>query len=60
MAALIIPELFVFDGSVVGVSLNDYGVVGGIATVVAWRTDSMMATFVVGMGVLWSIQFFVG
>lgn len=59
LAALIFPELFALDGSFVGVFLNPHAVAGGTAAVVAWRTASMMATIVVGMGVLWVIQFFV-
>lgn len=29
----------------------------GVAAVVAWRTESMLATLLVGMGVLWFLQF---
>ena len=33
---------------------------GIVAGVVAWRTDNMMATIGVGMGVLWTAQFVLG
>jgi branched-subunit amino acid transport protein len=35
-------------------------VAGGVAAVVAWRTGSMTATIVVGMAVLWGVEWAVG
>lgn len=60
LAALVFPELFVLDGSVVGVFVDARVVAGGLAAVVAWRTGSMMATIGVGMGVLWTAGLVVG
>lgn len=59
LAALIFPALFTLDGTAGGV-LNPRAFAAGLAVVVAWRTKSMLATIVVGMGVLWITLYVVG
>lgn len=60
LAAIICSELFTFDGTVVGTAFNARVLAGGLAGVVAWRTESMLATIGVGMGALWTLQLLVG
>lgn len=60
LAALIGPALLSLDGLVGGAFLDARLLAGLVAVVVAWRTDSMTATIVVGMGVLWGVQFALG
>ncbi|GAA0263912.1 AzlD domain-containing protein [Halobacterium noricense] len=56
LAALVLPELVLSDGTL-AVSLgNDRLLAGAIAAVVAWRTEDMLATVVVGMGVLYALS----
>lgn len=60
LAALVFPALFVLDGSLVDIVVNDRAIAGGVAAIVAWRTQNMLATIGIGMGVLWTIQLFFG
>lgn len=60
LAALIFPELFVRDGTFVGVVLDARVLTGGLAAVTAWRTGSILATIGVGMRTLWGVQFLLG
>lgn len=60
LAALICSELFTLDGSVVGTVINVRVLAAGLAGIVAWRTDNMLATIGVGMGTLWILQLVVG
>lgn len=53
LAALVGPELVVLDRSILGMVLDPHLIAGGLSVLVAWRTESMTATIVVGMGVLW-------
>ncbi|MCD2199219.1 AzlD domain-containing protein [Halobacterium sp. KA-4] len=56
LAALVLPELVLSD-AVLAVSLgNDRLLAGAIAAVVAWRTEDMLATVAVGMGVLYALS----
>lgn len=57
LAALVFPALFSLDGSLVGGLVNARSVAAGVATYVAWRTGSMMATIAAGMAVLWTLLF---
>lgn len=55
LAALVLPSILVFPpGGGVAV---DKLLAGGFATVVAWRTENILATLAVGMGSLWAIRF---
>ncbi|WP_331234285.1 AzlD domain-containing protein [Natronorarus salvus] len=60
LAALVFPQLFVLDGSVVTAVVNERAIAGGVAAIVAWRTGSMLATIGVGMGVLWGFRLLLG
>ncbi|MCD2202484.1 AzlD domain-containing protein [Halobacterium sp. KA-6] len=56
LAALVLPELVLSDGAL-AVSLgNDRLLAGAVAAVVAWRTEDMLATVAVGMGVLYALS----
>lgn len=55
IAALVFPALFVVDGSLT-VAGNDRLLAGAIAAPVAWRTEDILATIVVGVGALLIIQ----
>lgn len=55
LAALVVPELVLTDGSL-AISLgNDRLLAGLVAAVVAWRTEDMLATVAVGMAVLYGL-----
>lgn len=48
LAALVVPAVLAPEGSVT-VLANDRLVAAGLAAVVAWRTESILATIVVGL-----------
>jgi len=53
LAALVVPGLVSLDGSF-AVQFDPAQLLAGVlAGVVAWRTESMLATIGVGMGALW-------
>jgi branched-subunit amino acid transport protein len=57
LTAIIIPELLVQDGGL-DLSFGNFRLLAGIiAALVAWRTKNVMLTVLVGMGVLWALQF---
>lgn len=60
LAALVLPALFPSGDPVVEALLGARFVAGGVATLVAWRTGSMMATIAAGMAVLWAVRFLFG
>ena len=53
LAGLAFPAFVYLDGSLVLSAGNERLIAGGIATVVAWRTENMLATIAVGMATLW-------
>jgi branched-subunit amino acid transport protein len=56
LAALVLPELVLYgDGLSVSLS-NDRLVAGLVAAGVAWKTEDMLATVVVGMGALYVLS----
>ena len=55
LAALVLPALVVVDGSAT-IAGNDRLLAGAIAAVVAWRTEDILATIVVGVGGLLVLQ----
>lgn len=55
LAALIAPALFPIDGSIAATVFNARALAGVLAIATAWRTGSMIATILVGMGVLWTL-----
>lgn len=60
LAALVLPALVSVDAVLAGAFLTPRLLAGGVAALVAWRTGSFTTTIVVGMGVLWGLQFGVG
>lgn len=54
LAALILPTVVFTDGGVAVVG-NDRLLAAVIAAIVAWRTEDILATVVVGMGVVWAL-----
>ena len=59
LAALIFPALFTLNGTLGGV-VNVRVLAAGVAAVVAWRTENMLATIGVGMVVLWLTTYLLG
>jgi len=56
LTAIVFPELLIRDG-VLQVGLDNPRLLAGLlATVVAWRTKSILWTIVVGMLALWLLQ----
>lgn len=55
LAALVVPPILAPDGALALSIGNDRLLAGGIAAIVAWRTEDMLATIAVGMGVLWAL-----
>lgn len=60
LAALVAPALVALtvgtDGSPTVAYEGSKLVAGGVAGAVAWRTESVLATIVVGMVTLWTVQ----
>jgi branched-subunit amino acid transport protein len=60
LTAIILPELVLPKGQL-NLSLTNANLLAGIvATLVAWRTRSVLLTIVVGMVVFWAAQFLLG
>ncbi|WP_224448810.1 AzlD domain-containing protein [Haloprofundus salilacus] len=57
LAALVFPAVVTIEPTVVGTLTNERLLAGAVAAVVAWRTESVLATIGVGMGALWALQF---
>ncbi|MFT4883064.1 MAG: branched-subunit amino acid transport protein [Natronomonas sp.] len=56
LAALVVPAIVIVDGST-AISLgNERLIAAGLAAVVAWRTENILATIVVGMVALVALQ----
>ena len=56
LSAIIVPELFMPQGTL-DISLGNARLIAGlIAILVAWRTRNVMLTIVIGMVVLWILQ----
>lgn len=58
MAALVTPAVLVADGSLALAPGNDRLIASVLAALVAWRTESVLATIAVGMGAIWTFSFF--
>ena len=57
LAALIVPSVVTIEPTVVGTVARPEIAAGVVAAGVAWKTESMMATIIAGMAVLWGIEF---
>lgn len=60
LAALVLPRLLVVDGGLALDPSNHQLAAGAVAGVVAWRTESLLATVGAGMVALWALRFLVG
>jgi branched-subunit amino acid transport protein len=56
LAALVLPEFVLQDGALAVGLANDRLLAGLVAAVVAWRTENMFATVIVGMAVLYALS----
>lgn len=56
IAALVLPRLLYLDGTFALSVDNHRLLAGALAAVVAWRTESMLATLAVGMGALYVLS----
>lgn len=56
LAAIAVPALVYVDGALALSPANERLLAGALAAVVAWRTESVLATLAVGMGALWLLQ----
>lgn len=59
LAALVFPELLLRDGALSVSLANERLLAGGVAAVVAWYTEDIFATVVVGMFALYAITYLV-
>ena len=57
LAALVAPAVIVVDGTPAVSPGNERLLAAGLAVVVAWRTESVLATIAVGMAALLGLQF---
>lgn len=57
LAALVVPDLTFLEGQLVLTPGNDRLIAGVIAVAVAWYTEDILRTLVVGMGALWALTF---
>ena len=58
LAGLVAPALLLADGTLALASPR--AAAGALAVVVAWRTESLLATVGVGMGAFWALRWLVG
>lgn len=56
LAALVAPSFLTLDPAT-GTLALDKLVAGGLAAVVAWRTENVLGTMAAGMGGLWAMRF---
>jgi branched-subunit amino acid transport protein len=59
LAAIVAPALVQPSGTLLG-PIDARLVAGAVAGLVAWRTHSIVATFVTGMVVLWTFRWLAG
>lgn len=57
LAALVVPSLLTLEGSAAATLADGRLLAGGVAAVVAWRTEDVLATVAGGMVALWAIRF---
>ena len=58
LTAIIFPEMLI-DGGKLSISIGNARLISGvIAILVAWRTKNAVLTIIVGMSVLWLMQWF--
>lgn len=57
IAALVLPSLVYLDGALAVSPGNERFVAGVFAALVAWRTENLLATVVVGMAIFWGLRY---
>ena len=55
LAALAVPSLLAPDGAIALAPGNERLIAGGLAAVVAWYTEDILATVVAGMAAYWTL-----
>ena len=58
-AALVVPDVVTVHSTLVATLGRDRVAAAAVAAAIAYRTESDLATVVVGMGVLWTLHFVV-
>ncbi|NOY99992.1 MAG: AzlD domain-containing protein [Chloroflexi bacterium] len=58
LAAIIVPELALYDGTLDAAPVNPRLLAGAVAMIVAWKTKNVVWTIIAGMGVLLVLQYF--
>ena len=56
LPAIILPQLFLRNNTLVLTLANPRWIAGILAAIVAWRTRNVLLTIAVGMVVLWGLQ----
>lgn len=59
LSAITLPEILIQNGGINFSPFNARLIAGIIAVIVAWRTKNVLLTIVVGMLLMWGIQFLV-
>lgn len=59
LAALVVPAVVTVESTLTATLLDERLLAGAVATSVAWRTEDVLATIVLGMGTLWLFRFVV-
>ena len=57
LAALVLPSLVTVRPTLAATLSSERLLAGLVAAAVAWRTESILATIVVGMAALWTLRF---
>lgn len=57
LAALVVPAVVTVRPTAAGTLLDERLLAGALAAAVAWHTEDVLATIVVGMGALWLLRF---
>jgi branched-subunit amino acid transport protein len=56
LAALVVPSVVTVDPGTGSLAVDKL-LAGGVAAIVAWQTEDLLATMGVGMAVLWVVRF---
>ena len=59
LAALVVPDLLTIRPGIMATLADERLIAGTLAGIVAWRTENVFATIVVGMVGLWLLRFVV-
>src|SRR6056297_3472890 len=60
LSALVVPQFVYADGALALSPANPELLAGALAAAVAWKTEDILATLVVGMAGLWLLTFALG